>query len=61
MLPSDGAAWLPLAVEKPEFGDIGKKITDMFSGMMPKEEEPEPTPAAEEPAPEEPAPEAAEE
>jgi len=36
--------------EKPEFGDVGKKIGDFFSGLLPKEEEPEP-PAAE-PAPE---------
>jgi hypothetical protein len=44
--------------EKPEFGDVGKKIGDFFSGLMPKDEEPAPAPV-EEPAPEEPAAEGA--
>ena len=33
--------------------DIGKKIGDFFSGLMPKEEEPAPPPIAEKPEPEE--------
>ena len=47
-------------MEKPDFGDMGKKMSEMFSGLMPKEEEPaaEPAPVAEAPAEEAPAEEA---
>ena len=38
-------------MEKPDL-DIGKKVSDFFAGLMPKEEEPAPAAPVEEPAPE---------